>query len=254
MVTWACSWASEVSCWRPTGTGWASRRDSATWAEVDRDGDPDLWAGATLWRNEGGRFTAVQNMPIGGRGVLGDVDDDGDLDLLVGNFAHSDAAQDRPQFLENQGPDLGWAFANRSDAAETWYDGVDQDCAGGSDYDAEGDGIDGLGGGDCDDTDPAVFPGASERWYDGVDQDCAGDSDFDADVDGYDADEHGGLDCDDNDPGVHPGASEVVANGMDEDCSGADQALASSGSGCAAGGAGGAWWWALGLLGWRRRS
>jgi len=44
------------------------------------------------------------------------------------------------------------------DATETWYDGVDQDCSGGSDYDQDGDGADAVawGGVDCDDTDPEV--------------------------------------------------------------------------------------------------
>jgi len=43
-------------------------------------------------------------------------------------------------------------------AAETWYDGVNQDCAGASDNDQDGDGVDAAtaGGEDCDDTDPTV--------------------------------------------------------------------------------------------------
>jgi len=72
------------------------------------------------------------------------------------------------------------------DATETWYDGVDSDCDGGSDFDADADGhdSDAHGGDDCDDTDPAVSPSATEVWYDGVDGDCDGASDFDADGDG----------------------------------------------------------------------
>jgi len=46
-------------------------------------------------------------------------------------------------------------------AKETWYDGVDSDCAGDDDFDQDGDGwqVDE----DCDDTDPDAWPGA-EGW------------------------------------------------------------------------------------------
>ena len=104
-------------------------------------------------------------------------------------------------------------------AAEVWYDGVDQDCSGGSDYDADGDGVDsdGFGGGDCDDTDPTVLPGASDPPGDGVDQDCDGvdgsASATDADLDGYDST----VDCDDADATINPGAAEAD-NDLDDDC------------------------------------
>jgi MYXO-CTERM domain-containing protein len=51
-------------------------------------------------------------------------------------------------------------------AVETWYDGVDQDCSGGSDYDQDGDGHDtaASGGDDCDDLDVSIW------------EDCNGDS------------------------------------------------------------------------------
>ena len=61
-------------------------------------------------------------------------------------------------------------------ADEVWYDGVDEDCDGASDYDADGDGADAMhyGGTDCDDTSADVFPGAVEILNDGIDQDCDG--------------------------------------------------------------------------------
>ncbi|MBN2798434.1 MAG: hypothetical protein JXX28_04740 [Deltaproteobacteria bacterium] len=108
------------------------------------------------------------------------------------------------------------------DAAEVWYDGVDQDCDGGSDFDADADGYDSaaFGGLDCDDDHGGVNPGAAEVWYDGADQDCDGGSDFDADADGYDSAAYGGDDCDDTARAVYPGAAEVWYDGVDQDCDG----------------------------------
>jgi len=74
--------------------------------------------------------------------------------------------------------------------------------------------------GDCDDTDPAVYPGAYETWYDGVDSDCDGASDYDGDGDGWDGDAYGGDACDDTDPAVNPEAGEMAGNGVDDDCDG----------------------------------
>lgn len=61
-------------------------------------------------------------------------------------------------------------------APEVWYDGVDQACDGGSDYDADADGYDGSdwGGDDCLDTEAAVNPAAAEVCNDRVDNDCDG--------------------------------------------------------------------------------
>ncbi|MDM8002861.1 MAG: putative metal-binding motif-containing protein [Bacteroidota bacterium] len=80
-------------------------------------------------------------------------------------------------------------------------------------FDNDGDGSSGEQG-DCDDTNPAIHPGAAEICGDGIDQNCTG-SDAacnDVDEDGYTTD-----DCDDSDPSVHPGAPEVC-DGLDNDC------------------------------------
>ena len=60
-------------------------------------------------------------------------------------------------------------------------------------------------GDDCDDSNPAVYPGATEIWYDGIDEDCSGGSDYDQDGDGVDSVTYGGTDCDDTNPAVTSG-------------------------------------------------
>ena len=132
-------------------------------------------------------------------------------------------------------------------AREVCGDGIDNDCDGlidGADEapdvswyaDTDGDGFgdpdaylseacDDPGGGsandgDCDDTDSAVFPGATEVWYDGIDSDCDGWSDFDQDRDGFDSLDFGGTDCDDLDPLVFPGRTDICGDGIDNDCDG----------------------------------
>ncbi|MCB9674796.1 MAG: hypothetical protein H6737_06740 [Alphaproteobacteria bacterium] len=113
---------------------------------------------------------------------------------------------------------------------EIYYDGVDGDCDDRNDYDADGDGhlaigyeafaTPGLRTGDCDDLEPAAFPGNVDVLYDGIDGDCDGFSDFDGDRDGYDWDAFGGLDCNDADPFVAPGQPDAPYDGLDRDCDG----------------------------------
>jgi hypothetical protein len=83
--------------------------------------------------------------------------------------------------------------------------------------DEDGDGY-ALEGGDCNDQDPSIHPGAEEVWYDGVDQDCDG-NDADQDGDGFPKSGFGGTDCNDDDPAIFPGAPEVC-DGADQDCDG----------------------------------
>lgn len=119
-------------------------------------------------------------------------------------------------------------------AEEIWYDGVDQNCDGASDYDQDGDGFESdfyfpsaddvnpdtsLPGGDCQDVYASINPGMTEVWYDGTDSDCDGQNDFDKDGDGYRTSEFGYRDCNDEDPLANPEAIEAF-NGADDDCNG----------------------------------
>jgi hypothetical protein len=141
--------------------------------------------------------------------------------------------------------------------AERWYDGIDQDCAGGDDWDADGDGQQAAsaGGGDCNDADATVYTGAEDPPYDGKNSDCGTFDDFDADHDGHTSAEYGGDDCDDADPTVVDcaGGEEGGADGVAEE----EESGGGGGkSGCAAvGGApASAFLGLLGLLALRRRS
>jgi hypothetical protein len=153
-------------------------------------------------------------------------------------------------------------------ATETVGDEVDQDCDGfeecwddadadgyhagtstvGADTDCtdSGEATSSVPGGDCDDTDSAVNPGATELVGDEVDQDCDGVEECyeELDGDGYRTSTSGaGLDtdcsdtgealatapsgdCDDADATVHPGASEVTGDGVDQDCDGLETCYA----------------------------
>lgn len=108
-------------------------------------------------------------------------------------------------------------------ADEIWYNGVDESCDAGSDYDADGDGQDSTSydGDDCDDTDPAVYTGAPDDPYDGAVTDCGSTFEYDADQDGHPAGAYGGDDCDDTNPFTYPGASDTWYDGVDSNCDGA---------------------------------
>src|SRR5262245_45193620 len=71
--------------------------------------------------------------------------------------------------------------------------------------------------GDCNDDDPAFYPGAPETDCDDPnDYNCDGSVGFaDADNDGFAACEE----CDDSNPDVHPGHPELC-DGLDNDCNG----------------------------------
>jgi hypothetical protein len=119
---------------------------------------------------------------------------------------------------------------------DTWYDGIDTDCDGVDDYDADSDGyvpdaysglttggVSGSGAlpdGDCDDTDGSINPDATDIWYDGIDQDCDDADDYDADADGFSSDAFSGTDCDDTKAAINPGEVEICDDGIDQNCDG----------------------------------
>ena len=88
------------------------------------------------------------------------------------------------------------------------------------DYDADGDGWRTCGG-DCDDNNPNIHPGAVEL-QDSIDNNCNGENNeenlLDVDDDGDSYSEQDG-DCDDNNPDVNINRPEI-ADGIDNDCDG----------------------------------
>ena len=132
-----------------------------------------------------GRFEQIVECGDGSEcvAIYPDLDDDtyGDANVepsgscgIPGGWVGADRATDC-----NDDPDADGRLIN-PDADEIWYDGVDQNCNGDSDFDADGDGYDAAseidGGLDCDDDNENVSPDTAlpETAEDGVDQDCDG--------------------------------------------------------------------------------
>jgi MYXO-CTERM domain-containing protein len=180
--------------------------DSITWyvdADGDGEGDPTISADSCY-------------------GATGYVENSTDCDDTDAALNTSDADGDGFTSCDSDCND-GDATIN-IDASEIWYDGVDQNCDGWSDYDQDGDGFDYMeyGGDDCDDLNPDINVDAAEIWYDGNDQDCDGLSDYDADYDGQESETYGGEDCDDADPDTYTGAPDTPYDGIINDCDNAN--------------------------------
>jgi hypothetical protein len=69
---------------------------------------------------------------------------------------------------------------------------------------------------DCNDANPAIFPGARETLENGVDEDCDGrdNVNLDRDADGFPIP----ADCNDANPAIRPGAVEIKGDAVDENC------------------------------------
>ena len=120
-----------------------------TACDFDEDGDLDVYVSNyrlqpnLLWINSGnGTFQdgAATYGALGGSGhtigsAWGDLDNDGHIDLFVGNFAHS--GQPESQFLMNQGPAGAYQFTDRSATAGlVWQESFASPSLG--DYDNDG--------------------------------------------------------------------------------------------------------------------
>lgn len=153
--------------WRsPEGACYSARGVVA--ADLNEDGRIDVFVSNYrlqpnhLWINQGeGEFEEVaKSLGAAGQGdggtinytggiqylvyghtigsALGDLDDDGHLDIFVGNFSHPRPGQDHPQFLRNLGAEGEFKFEDRSEGAGlSWQESFASAALG--DYDNDGD-------------------------------------------------------------------------------------------------------------------
>ena len=246
-------------------------------ADMDGDGYSDViigeYDGDTIQIHRGGasgtstfaevhiNATAGDRFSQGALARVGDVNLDGYEEIVVGAWGGRYAqvitgdpflevltSTDGERLSESAPDAYGWAVDGAGDVNG---DGCPDVVVGGrwgpayvhlAEQDADGDGAYRCGATptDCDDSNPAIFPGAKEILGDGIDSDCDGEEDCleDADDDGYhagqviasadlDCDDAGeatpdapGEDCNDSDPAAYPGAAEPEGSTVDLNCDG----------------------------------
>ncbi len=140
--------------------GFKGRARSIACCDFDEDGDLDIYVSNyrqranLLWRNNGkGAFTEeAAELGIAGDpkykhgyghtigSAWGDFDNDGRMDLFVGNFNHHDQGRisEEVKFHRNTGPDNNWKFEDKSQQAKiAWQESYATPALG--DYDNDGD-------------------------------------------------------------------------------------------------------------------
>ena len=133
-----------------------------------------LWVGCFPRKPIEGNQSGPSDDSGGPVGDEADADTDTDTDADTDTDTGSSTAPDKDGDGYGTDEDCNDADSDINPGAdEIWYDGVDSDCDGHSDYDRDGDGHDSdeYEGADCNDGNEAVHPGAAES-SDDLDNDC----------------------------------------------------------------------------------